>query len=65
MFFMLIAASSEKKETTIRRKDFSGAKEWRGAVASISPRMVWRFGALKISMSRRFVISRVFEGGVG
>lgn len=49
----------------MRRKDLSGAKEWRGAVELMSSRIVCRFGALKISRSRRLVMRRVFEGGVG
>jgi len=31
----------------------------------ISSRIVWRFGAEKISRDRRLVIRRVLEGGVG
>lgn len=49
----------------MRRKDFSGAKEWVVAWASRADFMLARFGAVKIEGSLRLVIIRVLEGGVG
>lgn len=49
----------------MRRKDLRGAQEWMGAVALINSLMVWRFSALKISGSCKFVIRSVFDGGEG
>lgn len=62
---MAVAASGVKKETIMRRKDFSGAKEWMVDVELIRSRIVCRLGAEKISRERRFVIRSVLEGGVG
>jgi len=60
-----MAESSSKKDTMILRKDLSGAQEWIGAEASMSSLIVWRLSARNISGSCRFVMRRVFEGGVG
>lgn len=49
----------------MRRKERRGAQEWMGAEALMRSLMVWRLSARKISGSWRFVIKRVFEGGVG
>lgn len=49
----------------IRRNDLSGAHEWMGADELIRSLIVWRLSARKISVSCRFVMSRVFDGGVG
>jgi len=54
-----------KKETIIRRKDFSGAQECIGAEALTRSLMVWRLSGRKISGSERLVMRRVLEGGVG
>ena len=60
-----IAAASSKKDTIIRRKLLRGAHEWIGADALMRSLMVWMLSARKISRSCRFVIMRVFDGGVG
>ncbi len=62
---MRMAESSVKKETIMRRKDFSGAQEWMGADELIKSLIVWMLSARNISGSLRLVIRRVFEGGVG
>ena len=62
---MLIASSVLWNETTIRRKDLRGENECKGALVSRRLRTFWRAGAEKIAGSRRFVMSRVFEGGAG
>ena len=49
----------------MRRKDFSGAHEWIGADASMRSLIFWRLSARKISVSCKFVMRSVFEGGVG
>jgi len=49
----------------ILRKDLSGAQEWMGAEASMRSLIVCRLSARNISASCRFVMRRVFEGGVG
>lgn len=49
----------------MRRKDLRGAQTWIGADALIRSRIVWRLSGRKISGSCRFVMRRVFEGGVG
>lgn len=60
-----MAESSSKKETIIRLKDLRGAHEWMGAEELIRVRISWRLSARKTRGSERFVIMRVFEGGVG
>jgi len=49
----------------MRRKDFRGAQEWMGADVLMRSLMVWRLSGRNISRSLRFVIIRVFDGGVG
>lgn len=49
----------------MRRRDFSGEKAWRGALASISERISARVEGVKMSGVRRLVIRRVFVGGEG
>jgi len=60
-----MAEFSSKKDTMILRKDLSGAHEWIGAEALTRSLIVWRLSARNISGSCRFVMRRVFEGGVG
>jgi hypothetical protein len=60
-----MAEASSKKETMMRRKDLRGAQAWIGAEESMRSLMVWRLSGRKMAVSRRFVMRRVFEGGVG
>lgn len=49
----------------MRRKDLRGAQEWIGADVLMRSLMVWRLSARNISRSCKFVMSNVFDGGVG
>jgi hypothetical protein len=49
----------------MRRKDLSGAHEWMGAEELMRSLIVCKLSARKISVSCKFVMRRVFEGGVG
>lgn len=60
-----MASSTVVKEQTMRRKDGSGEKELRGAVADIWALRVSMAGGWKRSRSWRSVISRVFDGAEG
>ena len=60
-----MAASSSKKETTMRRKDLRGAQLCTGAVCATSSRIVCRLSGRKMAGSCRLVKRRVLEGGVG
>lgn len=60
-----MASSSEKKEITMRAKDFRGAKECIGAVFVTRLRIVSRLSGRKMSRSRRLVKSRVLVGVTG
>lgn len=62
---MRMAESVEKKETIMREKDLRGAQVWMGAEVLIRSLIVWRLSGRKISLSLRFVMRRVLEGGVG
>lgn len=54
-----------KNDTTMRRKDFSGENEWRGAWVVKSARIESRDEGVKSWEERRLVMRRVFEGGDG
>lgn len=60
-----MASSTEWNEQTIRRREGSGEKEFRGATDSISLRMVASEAGWKRTISWRSVIRRVFDGGLG
>src|SRR5690242_12580947 len=60
-----MAASSEKKDTMMRRNDLRGAQLCTGAVCVTSSRMVWRLSGRKMSVFCRLVKRSVLEGGVG
>ena len=49
----------------MRRSDFSGEKECRGACCERRSRIVWRVGGVKMEGFWRLVIRRVFVGGEG
>lgn len=49
----------------IREKDFRGAQVWIGDVVLMRSRIVWMLSGRKTSFEVRFVMMRVFEGGVG
>jgi len=49
----------------MRRKLLNGAHEWIGAEELIRSLIVWMLSARKISGSFKFVMSSVFDGGVG
>uniref|UniRef100_A0A1Y1LIK7 Uncharacterized protein n=1 Tax=Photinus pyralis TaxID=7054 RepID=A0A1Y1LIK7_PHOPY len=57
--------SMSKKEMTMRRNDFRGAKAWIGAILATSPRIRSKLSGRKMSVLLRPVKRRVFDGGVG
>ncbi len=49
----------------MRRRDFSGEKEWRGAMELMCWRMVAREAGWNMLMSSSCVMRRVLDGGEG